>query len=592
MLYFDLLRTLFVICQVNAQIALNWTQLSEIYDYAYAAQSELLGQVPIDQVTSFGISLNNVIFNRLGYTFPGVWAMQRVLTLLVSVLTLDIYWNEFTSKWQLCPAPFPKNMTWDESNTANLTWLGQNYRCLIDLAPIDVFNAIGQYLEVSNTELDANYIQVGLNPKVIGIKDHPINQNSNILITPSVSDFNTSIAAAGNSSLTDFIGSCASYLYYPPYLQSSGAVGATSESNQYGSKYPTRNGFLFKLYCRIIIYLMNSPDSSGENPYQLSLNDEQTFFISKMNNFNPWVVLLNDTDTISAIEEPFSEEYNSTFFTEIAHNTQFRLAFDNEEKQFSNDSLNFFAKSGFTPVLNSSAFGGRGLSPNDTGVLLSLNATLPGAFWSWAPGQPPNNTAAANNTDLTRGETSDNDNPQWAIYSETQVAYRCVSIEKQGWVVQNCYDQFRFACKSKDNPFNWTLSEKVKTYFASATEIMCPSGYTFGVPRLSLEQYSLISLIKSTNVLYPVWVDLNDIYFPNCFVTGGPYAVCPHGRILTTTTLIKRLAPSLVVSLVLVILIFSEHVFTRTPIQNNRTRHWRKAIAQYYKENDFEGVPS
>lgn len=590
MLLFDLLQFLLVACYVNAQIALNWTLLSGIYNYAYEAQSELLEQVPVDQVTSFGVSINNVIFNQLGYTFPAIWAMQKVLALLVSVLTLDIYWNEFTSKWQLCPAPFPQNMTWDSSNNANLTWLGKNYLCLIDLAPIHLFDAIAEYLDISNTQLDANYVQLGLNPKVISIKDHPINQNRNYLITPSISDYNTSIPAAGNSSLTDFIGGCAKYLYYPSYLQSSGAVGATTESNQYGSKFPTRNGFIFKLTCRIIMYLMNSPDQSGSNPYQLTYNDEQTFFISKNNNFNPWLVLLDDNETISAIEKPFTEEYNSTYFLQIAHNTHFRLAFDNEKNQFSNDSLNFFAKSGFTPVLNSSAFGDKQLSTNDTGVLLSLNATLPGAFWSWAPGQPLNITA--NNTDISRADSSDDDNPQWAIYSETQVAYRCVSIAKEGWVVENCYNQFRFACKSKDNPFNWTLSEKVKTYFASASEDLCPSGYTFSVPRLSLEQYSLISLIRSTNVLYPIWVDLNDIYLPTCYVTGGPYAVCPHGRVLTTTTLIKRLAPSLVVSLVLIILIFSEHVFTRMPIQNNRTRHWRKTIAQYYKENDFEGVPS
>lgn len=589
MFYFDLLRFLFLACHVNAQVALNWTLLAELYNYAYLAQSELLGQVPIDQVTSFGVSVNNVIFNRMGYTFSAVWAMQKVLSLLVSVLTIDVYWNEFTSKWQLCPAPFPRNMTTDGSNTANLTWLGQTYSCQLDLAPIDVFNAIGQFLEVSNTQLDANYIQVGINPKVISIRDHPINANKNTLITPSITDFDNSIPAAGNSSLTDFIGTCASYLYYPSTLQSNGAVGATSESNLYGSKYPTRNGFIFKLYCRIIIYLMSSPDTSGANPYQLTNIDRDTFFISN-NNFSPWFVLLDDADVISTIQKSFTSEYNSSYFSLIAHNTHFRLAFDNEDKQFTNDSLNFFAKSGFTPVLNSSALGGNYAASNDTGVYLSMNTTLPGAFWSWAPGQPPSNTT--NSTDLARAESSDNDNPQWAIYSETQVAFRCVSIEQEGWVVHNCYDQFRFACKNATNPFDWTLSEKVKTYFAAASDVMCPEGFNFSVPKLSLEQYSLISLLKSTNVLYPVWIDLNDIYVPDCYVTGGPYAVCPHGKILTTNILIKRLAPSLVISLVLIILIFAEHVFTRVPIQSNRTRHWRKTIAQYYKENDFEGVPS
>lgn len=573
---------LYLLEQVLAQNFLSWKQNNNNFADAYLIQRNLGGLVPIDQITTFGVSVNQLLFNDLGYLYSVLPILKNLLQLQVGVVSLDVYWNEYSGKWQLCPAPFPANLMWDDSRMANVSWNGRNYRCLVDMSLVDVFNEVASYLHHTNTELNANMVQMVLNPKTITSGS---NEMSDFLV------YNAPIAAAGSNSLSDCLGDCIGYLYAPSILLSHGNTEApTNYTEAFGSKYPTRDAFLFKLLSRVMVYILDEAKESGPNSYRFTSRDEQYFFIANNGSFNPWVVRQDDTELLSTFQNIYNSTYNSSYFQHMAQSTDFRLAFDSDAVPFSIDSIKFWAQTGFTPILNASFYDGFHMAANNSQILTIMNNTIPSELWSWSPGQPQN--AGPIMTNYSRSELSENDSPQWAVYSESHVAFRCVSMSSQGWAQDNCYAQYRYACRNKTNPFMWTLSERIQTYFTSVELDPCPEGFEFGVPELALEQFSLLSLLESTDIHYPIWIDLNDIYLPNCFATGGPNAECLQKKVLTTTSLVGRIAPSLVVSLVLILLIFLEHVFNRTPIQTNRVRHWKKAVAQYYKENDFEGVPS
>ena len=58
---------------------------------------------------------------------------------------------------------------------------------------------------------------------------------------------------------------------------------------------------------------------------------------------------------------------------------------------------------------------------------------------------------------------------------------------------------------------------------------------------------ALMSYIERENISYPVWIDMNDITVPDCFVTGGPYATCPYQMTVTRLKLAGLIAPSFIV---------------------------------------------
>lgn len=584
MIFFDWFKIVLISNVAYALASANWTQLLSTYAGSFLVERDFSAQIPVDQITSVGISLNELLFNQMGYTWLSLKVLQEILAQLVGVVSMNVYWNEFTGKWQICPAPIPTNTTIDSLNITEVSWNGRQYRCLVDMAPGEVFNVASNFLSKTNTEFQANIIQFALIPYNILRPIEAVSLRNSL--KPASIDYNSTFAASGSYSLGEFMVLCLNYIYAPSFAKPAVSLSANN-STSYDSAYPTRNTFLFKQSFRMIVYVL-SGISGAITLNNLNGVDDELIFVSGRNSFDPFVNRLDGKKLVDSLQKTMNQTYNSNYFLDMAHDTNFRLVYDSEDTPFTNNSLLLIAKSGFTPIVNSTSFLPTSTGNNESGVLYAMNQILPNSFWSWAPAL----LNGTNGTDINRKDNSQVDNSLWAIFSDTQKAMSCVTIQSDGWAVDNCYNQYRVACQNSTDPFSWTLSEKIKTYFATASSDDCPEGFEFNAPRLSLEQYSLQSLLRSTNVQYPVWIDVNDIYFPQCFVSGGPYAECPHQKVLTTTSLIKRIAPSLVVSLVVVILIVSAHLFTKSPIQSNRTRHWKKAIAEYYKENDFEGVPS
>ena len=149
-------------------------------------------------------------------------------------------------------------------------------------------------------------------------------------------------------------------------------------------------------------------------------------------------------------------------------------------------------------------------------------------------------------------------------------------MTEEGWEVSNCYEKYLFACQNKLSRNEWKLNNSTKRNYFDIDDDDCPEGYFFSLPRLNIEMLSLMTTVKQENVNYPIWIDLNDITVENCFVSGGPYAQCPYQETVTTDKFVRMIAPSFVVAMVVLVLIFIEKVFRKTPIQTNRKRYWKR----------------
>lgn len=575
-----------------ASLLLSWSDLADKYQAALTGQRDIQTAVPVDQLTFFGVALTLVVFSQTGYAAAALPIVQDLLQMKIGLFVLDLYYNEFTGNWQLCPAPIPRNQTADLSLAESVSWQGSTYECEPGFAVADLLAAFSLYFASTNTQFDANVVQLALNlhsitPEVLLLP------SANASLTPldpydgAYSSYSSAYLAVDEPLLLNSVTTLAPYLFTPLSLDSfvESSSRAVNASN-YFSLYPTQNEFLFKLVKRVIpiVILENIGNSSAT--YNVTSTDRNTLFFPDDGDYLPWIQSLSDSAFLHTVSSILGSSDNVTLFDDLARDTQFRMVSDDDETPFTNDTLNSYLQAGVSAVLNCSDYSFvsnlTGASTNSsTQVLAVMNEFAPSSFWSWAPGQPTN----------TKTYDVSEDDKSWYVKASSQSAYLCFGMTEYGWMVQNCYDDFRFACQSSEDPFDWRISDHIDNYFTIDDDLVCPDGYSVGAPRLSMEQFALLSLITSANVLYPIWIDMNDITVLDCFVTGGPYAECPYKSVVTPRNLIKNIAPSAIIALFILVLIFIERFFVCTPIHTNRKRYWKKTITEYYKENDYEGVP-
>lgn len=584
----------------------NWPELSQNQDDALRTQRDVADDIPLDQLSYFGASLNQLIFDPLGYNSAALSLVLSLLEVKVGALLLDLYWNEFTQTWQLCPAPFPNNLTTYLTDTVEVSWNGQTYRCEPGLSPTDLMATIALYLRSSNTNLDVNIVLVLLNLKSIFyeplVAQTNLTSNATSTLTSSVpsgyESYNDAYLLVGNSSLAQSVSRLGSFLFTPQELETFAASGASGNySDYYSSQYPTLYNFLFNLFKRTMVYVLSNDLNQSQTGYNITEADTAAIFFPNYENFDPTFVSSTETSILDLCSSRKSSGYNTSVYTNEVARSHFRTVFDDRKFPFTNSSLHQWAECGYSPILNatySEYAQFLTIKANDTlrEVGAVINNYIPNQYWSWAENQPDslleNSTTSQSPQNISKRESTD----VFQSLSDSQFAYKCVAITTEGWTVKNCYDKYRVACQNKTNPFDWTILSSLAPYFDLINDNRCPTNFTFSLPQLSVEQMALITFLNSKNILTPVWIDLNDITISGCFVSGGPYAECPYKKIVTTLNLIRRIAPSIVMAFVIVLLIFYERFLMVVPVHTNRKRHWKRVINQYNKENEYEGVPS
>ncbi|KKZ68386.1 hypothetical protein EMCG_00155 [[Emmonsia] crescens] len=165
---------------------------------------------------------------------------------------------------------------------------------------------------------------------------------------------------------------------------------------------------------------------------------------------------------------------------------------------------------------------------------------------------------------------------------------------KGRWLPTECSDDLYGACRVGNEPFQWTLTRKRISYGSAAGN--CPEKSTFSVPRTSLESTYLYHYITSLpkDIINPssedysarsIWIDLNSLDVPSCWVSGGPKAQCPYEVDENAVQRRTVLVPTIAAIIVLVIAALTIFVKCNANRRNSR----RKRVIEGW---EYEGVPS
>lgn len=573
---------LFISCSL-CEILDNWPVASNPIDVAMRAQRDVARPVSITQLTNLGIALSGNLFEKEGYTQSALLTLETALTVGIRTVYIDLYWNEFTREWQLCPAPFPSNASLSSISVQEVTWKGRKYKCQGDMTVQSLMQTFSSYFASTNTNLEVNLVTMLFRLNSILISDASASNSSestNIYKNPPIKNL-------GNSTLNECISPLNTYLYKPTNIHKSSTSGGVSTNtsrsdfyNRTSGDFPTLDTFMLQDYKRIIASVVENNLKPSKNSYNISATDKKNFFLSS-ENFDSEIASSSNSSVLlrcqALLEDTKSNKSDS--FIDIAEETRFRYIVDNDQDRFTNDSLRDFLQCGYSPILNASSYITYDDERADTFAEV-VNNFLPQSLWLWDP------------KELTRENSV-----LWGYLAENStdkhIAFRCVALSKDGGIIRNCYEKYHYACKNKEMPFSWKIDDTDQlAYFEANNEDACPKGYSLGTPLLSIELLSLMNYLYSENIDFPVWIDLNDITVNDCFVTGGPYAKCPYQRTVSKRKLVGLIAPSFVVCVVILFLLVLEKFFRVNPIQTNRKRYWRKRINEYNKIHNYEGVPS
>lgn len=572
---------LFISCSLCETLE-NWPVASNPVDVAMRAQRDIARPVSITQLTNLGIALSGSLFEMEGYTQSALVTLQTALSVGIRTVYIDLYWNEFTREWQLCPAPFPSNASLNALSIQEVTWKGRKYKCAGDMTVQSLMQIFSSYFASTNTNIEINLVTMLFRLNSILISDSfssNFTEDTNTYKNPPIKNL-------GNSTLNECIGPLSTYLYKPTSIHRSSTSGGVNTNssrsdfyNRTSGDFPTLDTFMLQDYKRIIASVVENNMRLSRYSYNISDTDKKNIFFSS-ENFDSEIASSSNSTVLlrcrALLENTKSNKSGS--FIDLAEETRFRYIIDNDENHFTNDSLNDFLQCGYSPILNASSYTTYDDEKTVTFAEV-VNNFLPQSLWLWNPKELTGENGAL-----------------WGYLAENStdkhIAFRCVALSKDGGIIRNCYEKYHYACKNKEMPFSWKVHTEKLAYFEANDEDACPKGYSLGTPLLSIELLSLMNYLYSESIDFPVWIDLNDITVKDCFVTGGPYAKCPYQRTVSKSKLVGLIAPSFVVCVVILFLLVLEKFFRVNPIQTNRKRYWRKRINEYNKIHNYEGVPS
>lgn len=561
----------------------NWPVLSNEAQVAIRTQRDVSYAVPIDQSTNVGVSTTSLVFDTYGYSISAMPFINTLLNTGTKTLVFDIYYNNYTSRWQLCPAPFPVNSSiTDPSFTQTLFWNGKQYDCQPNFTINLVMQEIQQFIETTNTNMNVNYIEILYRLRKFDFPKTYLNSTS---IHDGYVLKNNPWAAYGNSSLSDTVQLLSQVLFTPDDLQEmeengSSNTGPRTFYNQSDETFPDLKTFIYTDLKRTTVAVIEDDVTIHKSLYNFTSSDKNTLFIDELS-MNSTVYSIDDDDVVNQCIALYQDTSNTTFTIEDLRNfattAHFRYISDNNDHPFDDLTLKSVLRCGLSPLLNSSKYNIDGLGVEFLGDI--MEHFFPLSFWSWS-----SRLLAFGGNNSSRSGDEDDD--------RSQEAYKCVNVAADGWQIGNCYEPFAYACQSDEDPIKWHIEGDKKQYFDAYKQSNCPEKYTFGYPKLSIEMLSLMTAIEDSDQTFPVWIDINDVTVTNCFVSGGPYAECPYQRTVTTGALARLVAPSFVIAVFILLLILLEKIARVNPIQTNKKRYWKKRINEYNKEKEYEGVPS
>ncbi|KAK9451030.1 uncharacterized protein V1518DRAFT_412356 [Limtongia smithiae] len=551
-------------------MSLDWPDLPSTLLYAIRSQRDLQLNVSIDQIIYPTVHMNNVLLEPLNYTWDAFSNLATMAKWGVSRFVLNLYWNANVQGWQLCPflasgsaggaaaaAAAAAAATAEEA--AQFTYKDRAYTCNMTISVSTFLQQIvkEQYIVETDDNLSARTIIITLSLLNAIVPDSyassPDSSKMKIIYSASLSSSNTSeevpattveavseistlfargattstsTTSTSTSTSTSAIAAAAAmattniglgkhiyrdlgtYMFTPPGLESARAREDVTWNSTGASKegWPLVNYVLFEEFYRVLFsfgeieveesvydtsqdadYIFSTTDIPYENDSQLTYD---TAFTSSELKSTAYPVCSITSDFL--VEEKSSGK---------SFAPSFLLAFDTTDNVFSASAIQKYIECGFSPVFNATL---------DTAaeIVTYLKSNLLSAIWSWELNEPVVATTTSSSAEVVTTSAS------------------CAILTGAGWAAENCYAKHRVACRVSKAAYSWAIPSKEANYYYD--EMCSGSNQLFSLPRTPLQNTYLQQLRLSTVGDEAIWIDLNSIATPNCWVTGGPSATCTY----------------------------------------------------------------
>jgi hypothetical protein len=191
------------------------------------------------------------------------------------------------------------------------------------------------------------------------------------------------------------------------------------------------------------------------------------------------------------------------------------------------------------------------------------------SIWSWAIGEPQHVFQD--------------------IDSDSATGLRCAALNLVTgyWETKDCSNSHYSACSHAGRPYDWSIGDKSTSYTDS--DLTCPHGTSFDVPRTALENRYLLHRWRDVRAQQNIkddllWVNFNDLDAEGCWVVGQN-VTCPYLNRGGNET--QVVIPT--VAAIIVFVLAALTVFVKCAANRQRTKRHRRRGEDGW---DYEGVPS
>ncbi|OUM51635.1 hypothetical protein BVG19_g746 [[Candida] boidinii] len=332
--------------------------LSPVRANAMRSQRDVSLNETISDIVVFGVNLNNALLNHNGYVNDSLSDISNLLNIGAQILEIDLYYNEKSREWQLCPAPFYPNVT-SYSDVFSYSWNNKNYLCSKEFSLTNLFSVVNDFISNTDTRLSANLLYMLFNIKSLwpdySYTDQFISNvnETDISLGEIVSAFLTKIVTPNQVPYEDF---------------------------------PTLSRFLFSDIDRVVPIVLTNQLSSNTT-YTNITSDYRNLYFGGVN------IDVNNTQLYSSNSQSFLTEnctYTNIFYSDDTNNDSYipknnyapiLFGHDTEEQQYSLYDFKSQMLCGISPIIN-----------HDLSNIDSITGFLSASFWSWAPLEPANTT--------------------------------------------------------------------------------------------------------------------------------------------------------------------------------------------------------
>lgn len=543
----------------QAQI-ITWPILAPHRANAIRAQRDIAANSSVMDTVSTGISLQNVLFEPLGYNSSSLESLDILLNVGVQTFLLDLYYNEATHSWLLC----------SESKITESILEQSNSECITDDFNLytlsDKFNSF-----IKRTNNDIN-----INTMFILLRLHSIHIVSNDTINEKYTRSN--VTSLDVLSQVDKLASPVQFLLFG---------------------IPTLHTMLFKYVMRVFVVILESDLTPDVTIRQLSSYKDYFFVSSTFDTDNLSETVLDD---FYAVSTEFDSAYDSQLSSTVKSSRRDSISFKYDSPEFPFSYKYFWnsVRSGFNPIINHSFSDLREISPY-----------LEFSSWAFSPLQPtltkideldiPNLfapdgllggdliTTPAYITQLQHTNSSINLTDLNNLHEGDQLEFdnRCAVMTRFGWMAVDCTRKVMFLCQNSHNRSDFIWADEPRNYMRAAAYCKLQVGsYELVLPSNVYENAKIIDMIPD-NENY-IWLNLNSLPTRDCWVEGLNKN-CPYQNIISRRIFAGMISPSAAVAFVLFMLLILMQ-FQRLDVHRNR-RHWKKLMNESSK-SDFDGIPA